>query len=212
MTIIKGFYILVALALLLTPAAAQQETQIDIRLDTADITAGSEFTADILVRDGSNIAGADIAIAVDGNCLQVEGMTPGTYLPSSAENGGFAPMNTYDATTARLAANITNRQYIANGDGVFMSVRFSAQCAEQSSTIEVTRAQLVTADGESLSAAFVPVSLEIGGRAPVDIALPPIDNPQSPSGMVTLLLGLMLFSLIGFVSLVSWQLLHTRLR
>ena len=212
--------LLVVLLLLSIPAAAQENARIEIRLNGDASAANGQFSADVIVLGGSGIAGADIAIAVDGTCLQVAEMIPGDYLPSAAENGGFAPMNTYDITSARLAANVTDRAYIASGDGVFMSVMLNAVCAEQTSTISVTRAQLVTVDGTQITPATADFDLQIGsdmvdpapdaqveGFVPVNVNG---SEDETTNTILMIAIAALLFSFFGFVSLVGWQFIRTR--
>ncbi len=191
-----------ALIALLVPVAAQGDAQVEIRLNTTSVTPGNPLIAEIWVTNGAAIAGADIAIAVDGTCLQVANMTPGDYLPSSAENGGFAPMNVYDETSARLAANVTSRDRVASGDGIFMTVQLNADCADQSSTIDVTRAELVTVEGDQFSADFVPVNLEIGSAevASSPAAIVPSSNDN---WILNAAIGLIAFGSIGLIGLIA---------
>lgn len=213
----KQLLILAALLVLLAvPTLAQEGAQVEVRMDETEITPGEQVTVEIVVTNAGEIAGADIALAVDGTCLQVNGMTPGNYLPSAAENGGFAPVNTFDTTSARLAANVTDRQFIANEDGVFMTVQLDAACAQQSGTIEITRAELVTATGQQITAATAPLNIAIGtiaDNAPAsDSVQPPLTAPAATDGagsntdpLMLLAVGLLLFSGLGLASMVGWR-------
>lgn len=202
----KFTLILIALCLFALPTLAQPDAIIEVQINTQTIAEGDEIIADIIVRNSTNIAGADIAISVDGECLQVQNMIPGNYLPASAENGGFSPMNTFDTTTARLAANITDRQRIANGDGTFMSVQMNAACAGQS-VIEITRAELVNAEGQQFTANVAPFTLEIGSQNVVNDTLnTALEVANEDDNLLFLIaLGVMLFGLFGFIGLVGWR-------
>lgn len=211
----KILYMSVLLAAMVIPAMAQQEATIELVTDTTEIIPGSQFMIDVMVKDGLNIAGADIAIAVDGTCLEVTSMNPGGYLPHDAESGGFSPMNMHNPTTARLAANITDRQHIATGDGVFMSVAMTAKCSDNLSTIDVSRAELVTVDGQQFTANFAAQDIQIGSIN--DMATEEVQTmltaDTNNTYLITLLaVALIIFSLLGLFSLLGWRVVRMRVQ
>lgn len=124
------------------PVLAQADPYVEIVLSDTEAPSGSTIFADLVVRNGTAIAGADIGITVDGTCLRVVGREDGNYLPTSGETGGFSPFEEMSETTTRFAANVTDRARIANGDGVFFRVVLETFCEAGTGNIEITYAQL----------------------------------------------------------------------
>jgi hypothetical protein len=158
---LAGMVLVMWLAVL--PVFAQTTPSVEIVLSDTEAPPGSTIFADLYIRDGTAIAGADVGVTVDGNCLRVTGREEGNYLPTSGDAGGFSPFEEMTDTSARFAANVTDRARIANGDGVFFRVVLETLCDSGSSTIEVTYAQLAAlADPESGSNDLTAYSLELG--------------------------------------------------
>ncbi|MDX1995469.1 MAG: hypothetical protein SF029_24005 [bacterium] len=203
-----GMLMLMLMGIILAaPTYAQGEAAVEIVPSASAISTGETFTADVFIRSGAQIAGADVQLEVVGDCLQIEALTPGDYLPTSAETGGFAPVNRYDATSARLAANITNRQRIASGDGLFMRVQLRALCEAGASTLQISRAELVNDQGEQFTAATTPLQLTIAETtlaANLSASLETSSEPTLSNTTRTLGLGLIATAFLGAAGLIGW--------
>lgn len=208
------------MSLFLTTFASAQTPPVptvEIQPAQTEVVTGDLLLADVVIRNGSRIAGADIRLEVSTDCLQIEQMTPGDYLPTTAEAGGFAPRNAFDSASARLAANITNRQMIADGDGVFMRVGVRVLCASGTAALNITRAELVDETGSQISAASEGVLLTVLAPPPAEgfdytrsvespnlIAESAADTSNSP-----LLIGLAVLGIgAAVVGLMLWRFLR----
>ena len=126
-----------------TAAMAQVYPSVDVSLNASRAQINELIYADVMVRNGVNIAGADVELAVEGNCLRVEGMEPGSYMPTSGDRG-FTVFKANTETTARLAANVLGRENVLQGDGVFFRVPLRVVCNDNdSTTVRIAQAQLV---------------------------------------------------------------------
>jgi hypothetical protein len=100
------------------PVFSQNIPEVDVTLPSGAVVVGDTITADIYIRNGVNIAGADIGITV-GECLKIIERTQGSYLPDAA-NGGFEAFQELTEESTRFALAITDRTKVANGDGIFL--------------------------------------------------------------------------------------------
>lgn len=107
---------------------AQTNPTIEIVLSQPTANAGETVRADVYIRNGLNMGGADIGITVDETCLRITNRTPGAYIPSDAVDGGFSPFSELHDHDTRFSAAITDRTKLANGDGVFYSVDMQVTC------------------------------------------------------------------------------------
>lgn len=213
-------FLLMLLSLLSTTFASAQsidEPSVEIRPAQAEVVTGDLLLVDVLIRNGSRIAGADIRLEMGADCLQIEQMTPGDYLPTTAETGGFAPRNAFDASSARLAANITNRQMIADGDGVFMRVGVRVLCASGAATLNITRAELVDESGAQITAASESVTLTVLAPPPAEgfdytrnVESPELIAESAPDGSNSpLLIGMTILGVgAAVVGLMLWRYLR----
>ena len=169
-TLLKRILAVILLGILTIPALAQSSPSIDIVVSANEASSGSTIYADVMIRGGVAIAGADVGITVDGACLKVVGREAGNYLPTDSAGGGFTPFDETTETGTRLAANVIDRGRIANGDGVFYRAVLETTCDAGTSTIEVTYAQLAAlADPGSGSNTLIAYSLQ-RGNLPVNTA------------------------------------------
>lgn len=125
-----------------TIAQAQTNPTIEIVLSQPTANAGETVQAEIYIRDGVNIGGADIGITVDEACLRITNRTPGTYIPSDAADGGFSPFSELHDHDTRFSAAITDRTKVANGDGVFYTVDLQVTCENGIAPLTVVFAEL----------------------------------------------------------------------
>jgi hypothetical protein len=210
----SGTLALILIGVLIFTAVIQVSAQgstasVEIALSATQIAAGQTLTADVLIRDGSRIAGADVRVEVDGICLQIESLTPGDYLPVTAEDGGFSPVSTYDNTSARLAANIIRRDQVASGSGVYMQVGLRALCDSGTSTVQVSRAELVDDTGQQFTAAAAPQQLTISGTALTSAAQSGSTTGSATDSVRTIGLGLILTILAGVLGFVGWLVIRS---
>ena len=66
-----------------TAVFAQSAPEISVELVPSRAEKGEIVTANVWVRNGVNVAGADVGIEVDA-CLKVNGRTQGGYLPDGS--------------------------------------------------------------------------------------------------------------------------------
>lgn len=121
---------------------AQSIPTIEIVLTQPTANMGDTVRAEIYIRDGVNINGADIGIVVDDTCLRIINRTAGTYLPSTSDAGGFSPKSELHDHDTRFAAAITDRTKLANSAGVFYTVDLQVICESGIAPITVAFAEL----------------------------------------------------------------------
>jgi hypothetical protein len=121
---------------------AQSNPNVVIVLDKLTAHQGEIVTAEVMIRGAVNLGGADVGITVDEQCLKIVERTDGSFLPTSGENGGFSPFSELNEHDTRLAAAITDRSKLANGQGVFFSVSIQVTCASGTVPLTVVFAEL----------------------------------------------------------------------
>jgi hypothetical protein len=161
--LLKHFFVIVLFLLTAIPLLAQDNNPVvEIVLSTEQAQLGDTIYADVFIRNGEAIAGADIGIATD-SCLRVVERQPGNYLPSSSENGGFSPFEELSDSGTRFAASIIDRTRIANGDGVFFRAALEVICEEATSVVVISFAELAAlSDPDSASNELLGYSLQQG--------------------------------------------------
>ncbi|MAU08799.1 MAG: hypothetical protein CL607_03180 [Anaerolineaceae bacterium] len=134
----------VLLILLLTVAAvsAQENPSVDIVLSQSSAQQGDTIDADVYVRNGVNVGGVDVGIAVDEACLRILDRQPGGYLPTTDAEGAFSAFAELNEHDTRLAAALMDRTKYANGDGVFYRVPLEVTCEQGTAAVDVTYAQV----------------------------------------------------------------------
>lgn len=121
---------------------AQSKPTIEIILSQPTAHKGDLITANIIVRDAVNIGGADIGITVDNNCLRIVKRNDGTFLPTTAESGGFSPFSELHDHDTRFATSITDRSKLGNGTAVFFSVELEVTCDQGIAPLDITFVEL----------------------------------------------------------------------
>lgn len=142
---------------------AQTNPTVEIVLDRRTAQQGERVNADIYIRNGVNIGGADIGITVDEQCLRIADRQVGAYIPSSGEAGGFSPFSELNEHDTRFAAAITDRTKVGNGDGVFYRVALDVTCEEGIAPLTVVFGQIAGyADPNAESVELVRYEMETG--------------------------------------------------
>lgn len=161
--LLKYFFFMLLFLLPVMPLIAQDsKPTVEIVLSTDQAQQGDTIYADVVIRNGQAIAGADIGISTD-SCLQVVERQPGNYLSSTGEGGGFSPLAELSDSGTRFAASVTNRSRIANGDGTFFRAALKVTCEAGTPMVRVTFAQLAAlANPNSDSNELLGYSLEQG--------------------------------------------------
>jgi hypothetical protein len=161
--LIKHIFFTVFFLLTAIPLVAQDSNPVvEIVLSTEEAQLGDTVYADVVIRNGKAIAGADVGIATD-SCLRVVERQPGNYLPFSSENGGFSPFEELTESGTRFAASIIDRTRIANGDGVFFRATLEVICEEATSIVTISFAEIAAlADPSSASNELLGYSLQQG--------------------------------------------------
>jgi hypothetical protein len=139
------FVKLILLLLCLAPTAAilaQSNPTVEIILDQATAQQGDVVTAEVYVRNATNIGGADIGVTMDNQCLKILERLPGEFLPSTSEGGGFSPYSELNDHDTRFALAITDRSKLGNGGGVFMRLRLQVTCEQAVAALNVSFAEL----------------------------------------------------------------------
>lgn len=139
------FIKLFLLLLCLIPVAAvlaQSNPIVEIVLDQATAQQGDVVTANVYVRNGSNIGGADIGVTVDNACLKILERLPGEFLPTDSDGGGFSPFSELNDHDTRFAGAITDRAKLGNGEGVFFRMRLQVTCEQAIAALNVSFAEL----------------------------------------------------------------------
>ena len=217
--LLKHFFFTLLVFLTAMPILAQDTNpMVEIVLSTDQAQLGDTIYADVFIHNGKAIAGADIGITTD-SCLRVVERQPGNYLPSTSENGGFSPFEELTDNGIRFAASITNRAYIANGDGIFFRAVLEVTCDEATPIVSVTFAQLAAlADLNSDSNELIGYSLQqrnisilsdslIVSQGAVLSTPQPIESITSPDTemdvnlLVYIAFALLTFSIIGLIVL-----------
>jgi hypothetical protein len=154
------------------PTAAQTVNPlVEVVLSSDQAQQGDTVYADVVIRNGQAVAGADIGIAVD-SCLRVVDRQPGSYLPSTSETGGFSPFAELTDSGTRFAASITDRARVANGDGPFYRATLRVTCEEANPQVFITFAEIAAlADPKGTSNDLLGYNLERGNLSIVNDAL-----------------------------------------
>jgi hypothetical protein len=134
------FIFLLLLISLPATAFAQSGPTVAIEMAAMQAVPGDTVTANVMIRNGKNIAGADVGIETD-ECLRIVQRTQGSFLPDPA-NGGFTVFDETTEHTSRLAVAITDRAKIANADGVFFQVDMEVLCSAGAGEATVSFAEL----------------------------------------------------------------------
>lgn len=121
---------------------AQTEPSVEIILSQPTAQFGDTVTADVVLRNGTNIGGADIGMQVDERCLQITGVELGTFLPSAEGQGGFSPFSETTDHTTRQAIAITDRSKLATGSGIFYRVQLEVICDGGTAPLTINFAEL----------------------------------------------------------------------
>lgn len=124
------------------PTLAQSNPTVEIVLSQTTAHTGEMVTANVYIRNAVNVGGADIGITVDEGCLRIVSVENGTFLPTSAENGGYSPFYEVHNHDTRLAAAITDRAKLATGEGIFFSAQLEVICASGTAPLQVSFAEL----------------------------------------------------------------------
>jgi hypothetical protein len=161
--LIKHIFFTVLFLLTAIPLLAQDSNPVvEIVLSTEAAQRGDTIYADVVIRNGRAIAGADIGIATD-SCLRVVERQTGNYLPSASENGGFSPFEELSDSGTRFAASIIDRTRVANGDGVFFRAALEVTCEDATSIVTVNFAEIAAlANPDSASNELLGYSLQQG--------------------------------------------------
>src|SRR5258706_9616206 len=141
----KKITLLLLILIFLTAARttlAQSNPTVEIVLVQPTAQQGGTVAADVYIRNAVNLGGADIGITVDGQCLLIVDRQPGSFLPTTADKGGFSPFAELHDHDTRFAAAVIDRSKIANGDGIFFTVQLKATCTKGTAQVKVTFAQL----------------------------------------------------------------------
>lgn len=170
--LIKRVVVSLLIVLLTLPAVAQTVNPlVEVVLSTDQAQQGDTVYADVVIRNGHAIVGADIGIATD-SCLQITERQPGAYLPATGEMGGFSPFAELTDTSTRFAASVTDRARAASGDGVFYRAVMTVTCEQADPQVIVTFAQIAAlAAPETASNELLGYSLENGNLSVVNAAL-----------------------------------------
>jgi hypothetical protein len=170
--LIKKVVVSLLMVLLTLPAVAQTVNPlVEVVLSTDEAQQGDMVYADVVIRNGHAIVGADIGIATD-SCLQITERQLGAYLPATGETGGFSPFAELTDTSTRFAASITDRARAASGDGVFYRAVMTVTCEQADLQVVVTFAEIAAlAEPESASNELLGYSLESGNLSIVNAAL-----------------------------------------
>lgn len=140
MRIIK--FVLLLTCLMAGTALAQENPSVDVVLSQDNAQQGDVVDAAIYVRNGVNVGGVDVGIAVDKTCLRITERQPGDYLPTSDEEGAFSAFAELNEHDTRLASALTDRTKYVNGDGIFYSVPLEVTCEQGTASVDVTYAQV----------------------------------------------------------------------
>lgn len=213
---------LLILAVLIAAVVGRAQSSgptVEIVLSSDQAQQGDTINADVVIRDGHAVAGADIGISVD-TCLRVVGREPGNYLPSTSETGGFSPFAEQTDSGTRFAASIIDRARIANGDGTFYRAILEVTCATATPVVSVSYAQIAElADPASGSNDLRGYSLERGSLSVISahltvqpgavVATPapiaggsPVAAAPEQTPILIAALAVMAFSVVGLVILL----------
>ncbi|NND75058.1 MAG: hypothetical protein HKN44_08635 [Ilumatobacter sp.] len=135
-----GLLILFGSVGLAEQAPAPAGPTVAVEIGATEAVPGETVTASVHIRNGTNIAGADVAVETD-DCLRIVSQTPGDYLPTSG-GGGFVVFDETTDNSSRLAVAITDRSALANADGIFFEVEMDVLCDYGDPPIRVSFAEL----------------------------------------------------------------------
>lgn len=197
---------------------AQSDTPVvEVVLSTDQAQQGDTIYADVVIRNGHAIAGADVGITSD-NCLRMVERQPGNYLPSTSENGGFSPFAELNDTSMRFAVTVTDRTKLADGDGVLFRAMMEVSCEDAKPSVAVTFAEIATlADPNSTKNDLVGYSLEQGNltvvsdsvevhvgavaSTPAPITTAPVTSPAAQNMLVYVAIIAVVLSVVGLIVL-----------
>jgi hypothetical protein len=203
------------IVLLTLPVVAQTVNPlVEVVLSTDQAQQGDTVYADVVIRNGHAIVGADIGIAA-GSCVQITERQLGAYLPATGETGGFSPFAELTDTSTRFAASVTDRARAASGDGTFFRAVMTVTCEQADLQVIVAFAEIAAlAAPESASNELLGYSLESGSLSIVNAALAvqpgavaavpvPVPVTEAPDTVLLIIaLGAVGLGLTGLIVLV----------
>lgn len=133
---------LLVFSLITSAVLAQGNPTVEIALSQPTAQLGETITAEVYVRNATNVGGLDIGIRVDDQCLRIVDRQPGGYLPTTEAEGAFSALSELNPYNTRLAAALTDRTKHASGDGVFYRVQLEVTCAEGTASLDFAYAQV----------------------------------------------------------------------
>lgn len=164
---------------------AQSNPTVEIVLSQPTAQQGETVTASIYVRNAVNMGGADIGITVDERCLKITERQPGDFLPTAAADGGFAPFAELTDHATRLAAAVTDRTKVANGEGVFFTVSLEVTCADGIAPLTVSFAELSAyVDPSAQDVQLIPYTMGANSVVTINTELS-IGSGENPEGVAT---------------------------
>ncbi|NND75059.1 MAG: hypothetical protein HKN44_08640 [Ilumatobacter sp.] len=167
------------------PAQAQAGPTVTVEVDATEAAPGDTVTASVYIRNGTNIAGADIGVETN-SCLRILSQTPGDYLPTAS--GGFVVLNQTTDNSSRFAVAIIDRSALANADGIFFEVEIEVLCDSGNAPIAVSFAELSAyADPTAEPAELIAYRQEDGtlGTTNADVPLVATGGPAAPDANAT---------------------------
>jgi hypothetical protein len=160
---------------------AQPNPTVEIVLSQPTAQMGQTIIAEVYVRNAVNIAGADVGITVDEECLRITDRQTGEFLPTESEQGGFSAFSELNEHDTRLAASLIQRSHIANGDAVFFRATMEVTCERSTAPLNVSFVELTgIEDLEAENATFLVYTLDEGNVDTINAQL-----AIGPAGQVT---------------------------
>jgi hypothetical protein len=209
---------IVSILALLTVLFQQSSPTVEVILSTEQAKQGDVIYADVIIRNGTAIAGADIGITTDGTCLRITDRQPGDYLPVASENGGFIVFQELSDSGTRMAVTITDRTKIGTGDGLFYRAEMQVACNEGTSSVDVSFAELAalkdptgssdeligyTLDSKTLATTSDTLSASPNAVAATPIPLEDASNSYHRGGGTELLSGYIVLGVAVVLVLVT---------
>lgn len=123
------------------PVSAQSAPSIEVAFDQTGAQQGDTVFADVIVRNGENVASLGLEFSVDSTCLRILGYEDGDYMPGP--NSGAMVMQD-DTTEERLDLTFVSmsRDDTGQGDGVILRVPLEVVCEAGQGTINLERAYI----------------------------------------------------------------------
>lgn len=161
---------------------AQSNPTVEVVLSQPTAQQGDTITADVYVRNPLNLAGADIGITTDDQCLKIVDRQAGSLLPDSTNGAGaFSPFSELKDHETRLAVAVTDRTKIANSDGIFFTVKMQVMCATGTAPVTVSFGELSAyKDPKAAEVELVAYTMSAGTLNTVNAQL-----AVGPAGQVT---------------------------